>query len=76
MTSTLQYADGTGDTRLEWNKDVPAEVDAARETFARLHGENKYLAYKTRRDGSRGEVIRSFDPNAERIVMVPQTQGG
>lgn len=76
MTSTLEITDHTGDTKIEWNKNVPAEVEAARETFSRMKEQHKYLAYKTRRDGTRGEVIRAFDPDAERIIMVPQTQGG
>lgn len=76
MTSTLEITDHTGDTKIEWNKNVEAEVEAARETFSRMKENHKYLAYKCRRDGSRGEVIRAFDPDAERIVMVPQTQGG
>lgn len=76
MTSTLEITDHTGDTKIEWNKNVAAEVEAARETFSRMKENHKYLAYKVRRDGSQGEVIRAFDPDAERIVMVPQTQGG
>jgi hypothetical protein len=76
MTSTLEITDNSGDTKIEWNKNVAAEVDAARETFSRMKEQHKYLAYRLRRDGTQGEVIRSFDPDAERIVMVPQTVGG
>jgi hypothetical protein len=36
----------------------------------------KMLIYKTRRDGSRGELMREFDANAERIVATRQTVGG
>lgn len=75
MTNKLEILDHTGDTKMEWNPAVQAEVDAAQATFDSLKAKG-YLAYKLDRDGSRGEVLRSFDAQAERIVMNPQMQGG
>lgn len=75
MTSTLYVQDKTGDTRIEWDPDVPAEVAAARAAYDAAK-DKRYLAYRTRADGSRGEIMREFDPTAERIVMSPQLQGG
>ena len=36
----------------------------------------RYLTYRTDASGNRAEQIRSFDPNAARIVCAPQTVGG
>lgn len=73
--STLAVLDRTGDTRLEWDPERRDEVDAARKMFAELKAK-RYLAYRCDADGNRGEVIREFDPEAERIVMTPQLVGG
>lgn len=73
--STIHVLNKTGDTRTEWNKDNPAEVEMARKAFQAAK-DKRYLIYKTRSDGSRGELMREFDPNAERIVCTPQTVGG
>lgn len=75
MTSTLLIQDNTGDTRIEWNRNNPVEVELARKNFD-AHKEKRYLAYKTRSDGTKGELLRNFDPDAERILMTPQLVGG
>lgn len=73
-SSTLHVMDRTGDSRIEWNPDVQAEVDMAQAAF-KAAKDKKYLTYKINGDGER-ELIREFDPRAARIVAVPQTQGG
>jgi hypothetical protein len=73
MTSTLNILDHTGDTELTWDHDRDVEVRAAREMFASLKKKG-YLAYRVHGDDR--EVIREFDPAAERIVMSPQLVGG
>jgi hypothetical protein len=67
--------DRTGDTRTTWSKTVRAEVDAAKAMFNSMKAKG-YLAYTVEPGGGRGEVIRDFDPNAEAIIMSPQTVGG
>lgn len=65
-----------GDVPVMWNKDEPDEVAVARKAFddARKAG---FMAYKAEgKDGHRGEVIKRFDPAAERIILVKQHQGG
>lgn len=65
-----------GDTRIMWDADRPTEVDAARAAFdaARSRG---YLGYSVSESGERGnEVIREFDPEAEKIIMAPALRGG
>jgi hypothetical protein len=67
--------DHTGDSPIHWDRNNQGEIDAARAYFDTLKAKG-YLAYRTRRDGSRGEVIREFDPTSERIIMSPQLVGG
>lgn len=76
MTSSLIELSSQGDTRIEWDKNNKEETSAAKEHFNKLVKGKKYLAYRTRADGSRAEQIRTFDPDAERIICQPQTVGG
>jgi hypothetical protein len=82
-----RYADGAydgvlqvmdrdhGDYKVMWNKDNEAEVLEARHTFERLRSQ-RFLAYTVKEDGSQGEVIREFDPEAGRVILAPQLVGG
>jgi hypothetical protein len=63
-----------GDTRVEWNPNDPVSVAAARQAFNMLK-DKRQLLYSEDSRGRRTQ-IREFDPNAERIVAVPQTAGG
>lgn len=74
-TSILLELDNTGDTRVEWDKDNPDEVEIARKAFAAAKKKGK-LIYKTRADGSKAEQLHAFDPAAERIVASPALVGG
>ena len=66
-----------GDTKHIWDKTKPAEVEAAKGMWDKLVKENRYLAFSvTGKDGAKGEQMREFDPNAERIIFVPAMQGG
>lgn len=64
-----------GDTKTVWDKNNDDEVENARATFDRLKGKG-YAAFKVQKDGSPGEQMHSFDPDAERMIMIPQMQGG
>jgi hypothetical protein len=74
-TRELIELNRTGDTKLIWDPDKAAEVDAARAMFDSLKKKN-YLAYRVDRKGEKGEVIKEFDPNAEKIILAPQMVGG
>jgi hypothetical protein len=66
-----------GDTKLIWNRSNTDEVENARATFDRLTKNLKYAAYSVKgKDGEKGEVLREFDPNAERIIFAPPMIGG
>lgn len=73
--SVMNVLDRSGDTRIEWNPAVPEEVSMAKKAFDEAK-KKKYLTYRLRADGTQGELIREFDPRAERIVATPQTVGG
>lgn len=73
---TLNKIDGLGDSRIEWNADNPAEVEAARDHFNKLKNDRKYRAYREDADGGNREIIHEFDPRAGRIIMSPQSAGG
>lgn len=75
MPGILNVMDRTGDTKVEWDRDKPEEVNAAREMFKKMKALG-YLAYTITRKGDKGAVIKDFDPAAEQIVMAPQTVGG
>jgi len=74
---TLTITDATGDTKIIWDPDKPDEVAAAKAAFD-AGKKKKMLSYSVDPDsGARtGEVIREFDPQAGKIIMIPQTRGG
>lgn len=71
----LAVMDHTGDTKLIWDEDNEVEVDAARQMFDTLKKKG-YIAYSVDKKGEKGEVIKKFDPTAEKIIMAPPTVGG
>lgn len=76
ITGTMHTLDRNGDQRVMWDKDNDDEVEAARATFRSLTSKG-YLAYKAvGKAGAQGEQIRTFDPEAERIILVKPNVGG
>ena len=79
LMSTL---DVSGDSRHIWDRGNEAEVAAARALFDALtkpksRGGQGHLAYRAvGKRGDQGEQLREFDPDAERIIFVPQIVGG
>jgi hypothetical protein len=64
-----------GDYKIVWDSENTAEVEQARKTYSELRAKG-FLAFAVRKGGERGEPIREFDPEAERIIMVPKVAGG
>jgi hypothetical protein len=72
----MHELDKTGDTRVMWDRGNEDEVAAARAQFNALRKKG-FTAYRAEgKDGTRGEVIREFDADAERIILVKQLVGG
>lgn len=77
MTGTMEILDHTGDTKVIWDKDNPDEVEAARAQFDKLVGSKRFAAFEVKGEkGDKGKQIRAFDPNAERMILVPPMVGG
>lgn len=64
-----------GDIKVTWSADNRDEVNLAKEQFDSALKRNM-LAFSVKRDGSRGDQIKKFDPDAERIILAPQVAGG
>ena len=76
MQHQMHTLDRTGDQKVMWDASNDDEVEAARDTFVKLTGKG-YMAYRAQgKKGEQGEQIRSFDPDAERIILVKPHQGG
>lgn len=64
-----------GDLKVIWDADNEDEVQAAREQFDSLTAKG-YMAYAVGGRGRKGEQIRTFDPDAEKIILAPAMRGG
>lgn len=71
----MAVMDGTGDTKTTWDSDKPAEVEEARRTFDTLKAKG-YSAFRVTDKGGNGEEMKTFDPMAEKMIMVPRMVGG
>lgn len=66
-----------GDTKHLWDKSKPAEVAAAKALFEKLVKQEKYLAFvATGKDGTKGDQVREFNPEHERLIFSPPFVGG
>jgi len=74
--SVMAVMDRTGDTKLIWSRDNTDEVTNARRTYDDLTKKG-YVAFSVKgKDGVQGEKLHAFDPNAERIILVPPMVAG
>jgi hypothetical protein len=64
-----------GDYRATWDRSKPEEVALARQAYDELARQG-YRAYAESKRGKRRELLTRFDPDAERIVLIPQLAGG
>ena len=54
-TGEMSEINRSGDTRIIWDKDIPAEVAAAKAAFNALVGKKKYAAFEVKgRKGDKG----------------------
>jgi len=71
----LVILDTTGDTKIIWDSENDDEIEAAKETFKKLTKKG-YLAFKVKKGGDKGEVVKEFDADAERLILSPPIAGG
>lgn len=75
MQNEMEVLDTTGHTKTTWDSENSDEIAAARGQFDVLT-KRGYKAFRVKRDGSEGEPMKSFDPDAEKMILVPPVQGG
>jgi len=73
--SEMQIMDPTGHTSVTWDPDNRDEVATARATYDEMTAKG-YRAFRVDRRGNQSEQIRTFDPRAEEMILVPQLRGG
>ena len=71
----MDVLDDTGHTKHIWDADNEAEVEGARALYTSLTGRG-YRAFHVKGDGNEGRRMDKFDPTAEKMILVPQMQGG
>ena len=64
-----------GDVKTIWNPQNTDETENARETFDKFRAKS-YLAFRVTGDGTQGEQMNEFDPNASKMILVPPMAGG
>lgn len=71
----LVILDSTGDTKIIWDSENDDEIEVAKDTFKKLTKKG-YLAFKVKKGGEKGEVVKEFDADAERLILTPPIAGG
>ena len=67
---------GRGDSKFMWDPDNADEVAEAKALYERMT-KKRFTAFAVKgRDGEKGEKMASFDPDAGRVIFVPQIAGG
>jgi hypothetical protein len=67
--------DRSGDARHEFDGADAEAVALAEQRFRALTGKG-FRAVALGKDGNPGKLLRSFDPQVERTLFIPQLQGG
>lgn len=73
--SEMRIMGPKGDTKLIWDADNDDEVKNARRTFDDLRCKG-YTAYSVKKSGEKKKVVKEFDANAEKLILVPAMVGG
>jgi hypothetical protein len=75
--NVLHITDATGDTRIMWDPRNTDEIETARAAFnaAKEKGMAAYAVDPNTAERT-GEIIRDFDPQRGKIIMIKQLQGG
>jgi hypothetical protein len=71
----LRVMGQAGDTKLMWDPDKPEEVEHVRRMFVDMTAKG-YNAYSVKEKGEQGEVVKTFDPKAAKLILAPPMRGG
>lgn len=64
-----------GDYHIMWDSTREEEVAQARKTFNEFK-KLGWVAFSVTTKGDKDEIIKDFDPDAEKIIMAPKAAGG
>ncbi len=71
----INVLDPTGHTKHIWDADKPDEVEAAEALYDALVAKG-YRAFHVKVTGGEGKRMDEFDPEAEKMILVPALRGG
>jgi len=76
----MNILDQTGHTTIGWDSDNEEETAIAKEAFDAAIKKGYHAFHVTdegkNKEGKRGERMTRFDPKAEKMILMPQLQGG
>lgn len=75
-TGLLQVLSPKGHLEFNWDKHDLESVRAVSDKFSELTKKNGFRAFKMNEDGSQGEQVDDFDPEAGRYLLSPPLRGG
>ena len=64
-----------GDVKVIWDAEKEDEVESAKKQFKELTGKG-YIAFSVKKNGEQNEKISRFDPELEKMILVPMVKGG
>lgn len=71
----LEVLNSSGDLKIMWDRNNPGEVTAAKAAFDQAIAA-KSAVFSVKAKGDQGPKVKEFDPNLERLLVVPQLVGG
>lgn len=74
-TGLMEVLGSTGHLEFAWDKHDLESVRAIGDRFAELKKKG-FIAFKMNEDGSKGEQVDAFDPEAGRYLLSPPLRGG
>lgn len=71
----LEVLNSSGDLKIMWDRNNPGEVTAAKAAFDQaIAAKSAVFAVKVK--GDKGDKVKEFNPDLERLLVVPQLVGG
>ena len=75
MKGEMAVMDATGDSKVMWDSENADEVAVAQKTYEDLTKKG-YRAFSVKKGGAQDELINEFDPDLEKMILVPPIKGG
>lgn len=76
LMGEMRILSSEGDSKIVWDVKKSAEIEAAETQFDMLVGEKNYQAYYVGKTGKKSGKMKKFDPDAEKMILVPPIVGG